>query len=44
MLGLLAGRYSVDLVCVEPLVPFSESFGMTRAVGKSLRDRDALSG
>ena len=42
MLALLEGRYSIDVVCDEALVPFYERFGMTRLAGMALRDHGAL--
>jgi GNAT superfamily N-acetyltransferase len=41
-LELVGDRYMVDLLCDEELVPFYERFGLRRAVGMALRNRDAL--
>jgi ribosomal protein S18 acetylase RimI-like enzyme len=38
----LDGRYSVDLVCDDELVPFYERLGFTRLAAMAIRDRDAL--
>jgi ribosomal protein S18 acetylase RimI-like enzyme len=42
MLELLGGRYMVDLVCDEELVPFYERFGMTRHGAMILRRPGAV--
>ena len=42
MLDGLSGRYMVDLVCDEELVPFYEGFGLSPYRAMILRQRDAL--
>ena len=42
ILEQLGGRYLVDLVCDEELVPFYERFGMSRGVAMIIRNRSAL--
>jgi ribosomal protein S18 acetylase RimI-like enzyme len=41
-LDRLAGRYSIDLVCDEDLVPFYEPLGFSRLTAMAIRDRSAL--
>lgn len=42
VLERLRGRYAVDLVCDEGLVPYYEALGFARLTAMSIRDRDAL--
>jgi ribosomal protein S18 acetylase RimI-like enzyme len=42
VLERLRGRYAIDLVCDEELVPFYEGLGFTRLVAMSIRVRGAL--
>jgi ribosomal protein S18 acetylase RimI-like enzyme len=44
MLALLEGRYMVDLLCDEDLVPFYERFGMTKVAGMARRKPEAIPG
>jgi GNAT superfamily N-acetyltransferase len=41
-LELVGDRYMVDLLCDEELVPCYERFGMQRAAGMAIRNRDVL--
>lgn len=38
----LRGRYAVDLVCDEALVPFYERLGFSRLTAMAVRDREAF--
>ena len=40
MLGRLGDRYSIDLVCDDPLVPFYERLGGTRLAAVGWRNRE----
>ena len=42
LLGRLADRYMIDLVCDEGLIPFYERFGMLPHGAMILRRRDVL--
>ena len=38
----LGGRYAIDLVCDDDLVPYYERLGFTRLTAMAIRDRGAL--